>query len=572
VSASDALRHFWSGRGIRTKLLLAVLAGAVLPMTLLSLWLARGASRGGLSLLEGETRTAVAQLKADAESKWHYRRGDLLLLAQNEPVSEALAMHAAEPPPYLIDLWDRLDGQIRAATFLNADGSIAWELHREEVRAARSSGSESVVFAPLITARVPISDTSGAALGFVEAKLHPSAILADSTSGTAGAITGAIEDATGALLTARAAPMEMFTQDRFTLDDDPWVAARDTLSELGLTIAVAAPAAAYVAPFQQTARAGLLTLLATIALATLLTGYLTRRFTRSLTELALAADQVGAGRLDARVAVEGEDEIGRVSAAFNTMSENLKTTLQDLASAQALAAVGQYAAQMAHEVRNTLTSVRADLQRAQAGGMDDEGASALIGRALKNTARLNDVISGSLRVARTGTLPLTNTNVIHAIRSAAELVRHEFVERGRSIVIPEIADCPDCLIAGHMQTLEQLFVNLLLNAAQANGDATASVAMSDVEVVVSIRDNGCGMPESGRDRDSALFQTTKPNGTGLGLSIAGQIAKAHGGILQISSNGAGGTVALVRLPKSAAGPGGDRPSEVGERRTTYTRA
>jgi signal transduction histidine kinase len=109
---------------------------------------------------------------------------------------------------------------------------------------------------------------------------------------------------------------------------------------------------------------------------------------------------------------------------------------------------------------------------------------------------------------------------------------------------------PDVL--GDDVALEQLFMNLLLNAAQAaprGGHAAVNVLTSDSVINVRISDTGAGLPEQLRGSAPQPFRSSKRGGTGLGLSIATKIAEAHGGSLLILSGDEGGTTVIVTLPQ-----------------------
>ena len=137
------------------------------------------------------------------------------------------------------------------------------------------------------------------------------------------------------------------------------------------------------------------------------------------------------------------------------------------------------------------------------------------------------------------------------LRSFARAGDQAFEERGAVLHTPSQSE--PIHIKGDLGALEQLFLNLLLNAAQAldsGGVAHVTVAIEDSTVVVTIRDDGRGMPPDQLERVFEPLFTTRPGGggTGLGLTIARRIATAHGGDIRLASEPDRSTTVEVRLP------------------------
>src|SRR5262249_54159539 len=108
-------------------------------------------------------------------------------------------------------------------------------------------------------------------------------------------------------------------------------------------------------------------------------------------------------------------------------------------------------------------------------------------------------------------------------------------------------------VNGDAAALEELFTNLLLNAAQslgAGGRTRVSTGSDNGTVVVTVSDNGRGIAAEDLDRVLEPFYTTRPGGTGLGLPIARQLAVAHGGDLRVESAVGVGTTVTIRLPRA----------------------
>ncbi|MGD2124222.1 MAG: HAMP domain-containing sensor histidine kinase, partial [Gemmatimonadota bacterium] len=353
---------------------------------------------------------------------------------------------------------------------------------------------------------------------------------------------------------------ELFAQDRFTWAEETWVTVRDTLYEPPLQVVLAAPLGALGQPFETATQRGLMALLAVLGVAVFLATLATRRITRPLGELADGADTVAQGNLDVMVAEAGPDEVRRVAGAFNTMTENLRRTLQELSQRESLAAVGEFAASLAHEVRNPLTAISLDLRRAQKHVNEGGAAKELLEQALTEVKRLDASVTDALRLARSGLLSPARLDLRQPIEAALRAAEPAFQECGgelRPIALPE----EPVWVKGEPGALEQLFLNLLLNSANAlkpGGQAGIDIAQESRRIRISVRDTGRGIPAEEMDRIFEPFFSTSSEGTGLGLPIAQRIARAHGGELQLDSTPGEGTTAEVTLPAigSFPNPGG----------------
>jgi two-component system sensor histidine kinase AtoS len=306
-----------------------------------------------------------------------------------------------------------------------------------------------------------------------------------------------------------------------------------------------------VKPFERAAQLGLLALLAVAALVILLMTYLTTRLTSALEELVTATTAVAQGDLQRNVAARGDDEVARLADAFNAMTESLRRSLHDLSRQQALAVVGEYAATLSHEVRNALSAVRMDLQRVEEQEHDIAKSRALASRALENVRRLDLIVSGSLRVARQGQSAAQHVDIHSILKRAIESAEPTFA--GIGAILESRNGESAAWVDGDPGALEQLFLNLLVNAGQAlnsGGRARVEVEHINGSCVVTIHDSGMGIPADQLARVGEPFYTSKPSGTGLGLTIAKRIVEGHGGQLEIHSALGRGTTARVSIPLS----------------------
>lgn len=548
---------------IRTRFLLVVFFGAVVPLALIGVWLTRSVVRAGEELLHTELDHSLQKVADAISERWSYRSGDLALLAANDVAQRLLSsgvpsINAADSA-YLHQLFATLSQGIPSFEYRDPSGVLRWSTPVIPPDTTTTPGSRArpVAPGPTLTITLPVMTSPGsAALGTMIAHVSVASLMpADSALRLPNGAKLQIEQREPhADMLPAFAPDSLLALDRFTSDDQDWLGVHRALADPAVKLHLAAPLAAYVLPFERAAQTGLMTVAIVALLALLFTAFLITRLTRSLMQLAVAADAVAAGDLEHRVDAGGSDEVARVGAAFNSMIDNLRRILGELSKRQALAAVGEYAASLSHQVRNGLTAVRIDLQRAEEKTAPDAPERPLIARALENVKRLDDTVSTSLRAGRESRAPHRRIDIRPILRSVARSAEGAFAEHGATLgPAPELARA--AWLLGDAVALEQLFLNLLLNAAQAldrGGRADLSATVVGAELLVVVTDTGRGI--SAEDLEHVLdpFFSTKSDGTGLGLSIARQVAMVHGGSLRIESEIGRGTTVEVRLPLAAA--------------------
>jgi signal transduction histidine kinase len=385
----------------------------------------------------------------------------------------------------------------------------------------------------------------------LEAELAISLLLGDVGVRTSslGTVLAAFDPATEASLLPLPFDAGLLDAEGFSWGGDDWVTDRRVLTEPALVLVAAAPLSPLTAPFDAAARRGLLVLLAVAGLVIMTAVFLTGRMTHSLKRLAAAAEAVSRGDLNRRVEATGRDEIGRVARTFNTMTDSLRRTLRELADRQALAAVGEFAASLSHEVRNALTSIRLDLQVSGEQLPDDAAVKEPHQRALEEIRRLDETVTGALDLARSGHLKQVRLDLWAPLNAAVHAAGPEFAKRGACLDISEVGG--PIMVVGDPAALEQLFLNILLNAAQAldeGGEAAVIVEPGEKQVSIRIRDEGQGIPPEILDRVFEAFYSTRDGGTGLGLPIARRIVQAHGGQLRVHAAAGSGTEVEITLP------------------------
>ena len=267
-----------------------------------------------------------------------------------------------------------------------------------------------------------------------------------------------------------------------------------------------------------------------------------------------------------------ELEIGlqEVESHIATIVERLQQRELEVLHSEQLAAVGQLAAGLAHELRNPLMPMKMLVQNA----IDRDDGIGLTGEQLlvveEEISRLEHSIQDFLDFARPPKLEKSPLDVRLVVEQTVELISGR-AERQRVQILDDFPDTPVMVEADAAQ-LRQVMLNLLLNALDAmpdggHIDVTISSTRSphwrdQTEVdsqklwaLISIHDSGEGFAHEILDRLFEPFSSTKETGTGLGMSICRRIVEAHGGVITASNSPQGGAVIAVSLPPAAAGFG-----------------
>ncbi len=229
-----------------------------------------------------------------------------------------------------------------------------------------------------------------------------------------------------------------------------------------------------------------------------------------------------------------------------------------------LAALGRLAAGMAHEINNPLAfvslsteSLARRLEPLLDGSEASEEIRALLDNVARGTARVSSIVRDLKAFSRDGVDERAPVDLEQTLSSAVRMVQHEIAPRAR--LTRETQGMP--LVLGSAGKLEQVFVNLLMNAVQAlpegrTGHIVLRAFGDATHAHVEIRDDGVGIGPENLHRAFDPFFTTKPVGigTGLGLSICHGIVTAAGGTIRIESEPGRGTLVHVALPRAVASP------------------
>jgi len=547
----------WLRKSLQAKLLVAVIVCGLIPLAAVGVWLSTSAVRSGEFLLRTQLDSAVSRSAAVVRERWAVRKSDVLMLATSEPVRQTLRIPMTDSAPAYAR---RAFATMRGISFIEVrdlTNRVRWTLGEESVETQASPAERrgpALSSDASIPLRAPISDDADRRIGTVDARIRlDSLVRATPTIEATPTQFVAYRDRTsGALIAPNELPDEAFRGDRFDWNEHRWLGVRVSLDDPPMDVVAAAQLDPFLSPFARTARAGAAALALSAAVVVILMIVVTNRLTRSLGDLALAADQVSHGVLDARAHDTSQDEVGRVGRAFNAMLDNISRMMRELSQREAVAAMGELAATMAHQVRSPATAIRIDVQRAHDKLPADAPERALLARALGQLDRMERAVSASLKVARETRTEFANVDIHEPLDRAIAGVAREHLPRAVSVDTSALPSKP-VQIRGDAAALEQLFGNILTNAAQASpdgGQVRLSLEANGGPLLrLSVRDHGPGMTDEVRSRAGEPLFSTKPEGTGLGLTIARRIAAAHGGSVTIDSELGSGTMVTITLPR-----------------------
>jgi len=307
---------------------------------------------------------------------------------------------------------------------------------------------------------------------------------------------------------------------------------------------------------------------AALAIALALGGFFATRLTRPLAALARHADAIAAGSTDDPPPVRGPGEIGLLGERIDEMARRIaeRAALQAaLARGDRLASVGVMSAQVAHEINNPLTTVLGYamlLQEGKPPGHPDREALELIA---SEAERMKSIVGGLLEYARAHRKTARDLAASSAtatggcdpaavLRHVAALLEPQLRRTRAALAIDVTATAP---IAIEAHALQQVLVNLGQNAAQAMAEAkieggtiviAARPAPGGVATLITVTDEGPGVPPPDRARVFDPFFTTKDAGvgTGLGLAVCKHLVATAGGSIEVG-DGPGGRGAEFRV-------------------------
>jgi two-component system NtrC family sensor kinase len=303
----------------------------------------------------------------------------------------------------------------------------------------------------------------------------------------------------------------------------------------------------------------LIMMAALLVMSLFMARWVAARLARPVQMLAQGITRYADGETDIRCTQTRSDEIGVAGRAFNYLCETLEHTRGERDKAETavrqserLAAVGQMAAGIAHEINNPLMNIMslASLVEKSVGDINNPEVKQDLQTLREEGQRCARIVQGILKFARASEPSITSINLVAIMKDTLNLLKHRFDAAGLQVE----TDMPDELyIQGDADQLQQVLVNILLNAVHASpSDSLIQVCLRHdaTRASIEIRDQGDGIPAEELSRVFNPFYSTKPEGqgTGLGLSVSYGIIQKHRGAITIDSVVGQGTLVRIVLP------------------------
>ncbi len=301
-----------------------------------------------------------------------------------------------------------------------------------------------------------------------------------------------------------------------------------------------------------------------MAISALVAVWLSRRITRPLAELADRTAHIDLESLDIEFASDRQDEVGDLSRLLNQMTIRLRQGLEKLRAAEQRATLGEVARQVNHDIRNGLTPVRNVLRHlGEVAASDPDQLPEIF---LQRRENLEEGIGYLEQLAEryAQLAPVAQPEPCHLSQVIQE-VMDDLQPRDSAPSVVLVNRIPGTLpmLMADPVALRRIFTNLLRNALESltgtdgqitfDGTIAEDPDLEEPRILLSISDNGCGIPPENLDRIFQDFFTTRPTGTGLGLSNVRRLIGDLGGNIKVTSVLGRGTTFTISLPLAEPG-------------------
>jgi signal transduction histidine kinase len=246
------------------------------------------------------------------------------------------------------------------------------------------------------------------------------------------------------------------------------------------------------------------------------------------------------------IPVVGHDEIGELSNAFNEMVQKLGHAIDEQERLCRLAATGELAATLAHEIKNPLNAISGAavyIRKNYSGCLIEE----FTGVISDESARINKLTTTLLGFVKPMVQERASTDLNEIVRSIVSLLSEE--AKSNEITLTTQLDDNLPPVNCDLNQIKQILINLIINgfdAIEGRGEISISTCFQQNKILLAVKDNGMGIAFDKAEYVFNPFYTTKTRGTGLGLAISKKIAREHQGDLVLESvEGQGSKFTLI---------------------------
>jgi two-component system phosphate regulon sensor histidine kinase PhoR len=272
-----------------------------------------------------------------------------------------------------------------------------------------------------------------------------------------------------------------------------------------------------------------------------------------------AARSIAKGDFSKRVEIKTENELGALAKSLNQMADELQIQIESLKKLDKIRT--DFVANVSHELKTPLTSIKGFIETLEDGAIDDkENARRFLLIIKKHSERLNNIINDLLSLAEIetgkGGIEAGKLDMKYLLDEVVWGFGHVLSEKMQKLNVDYKGR--DFRISGNKDKIEQVLVNLIDNAIKytgKNGEIKVSLFEEKDSVMVTVEDNGIGIPKEHLDRIFERFyrvdkaRSRELGGTGLGLAIVKHIVMLHKGHIDIESEPGKGTKVTLVFPK-----------------------
>ena len=580
---------------LRARFLALFAALAVVPLVAVGVFDYIHSMRALETLIAEQVEPIVDRALSDLQERFFVSESNLLLLAQNVETQrlyearlsgddEAFTEARADVEPFMRQAWSVFRSSLAWVEYRDTAGTVLYRLP-DNVAAGRpafdGAGRPYDPSVMPVTRPIHVSDREVGTLraGIILEEILPREAL-ETTFGTAG-YSIVVDRARGLVVyhprhMYRNQPLAVLTgPDGWNVDpavleqatgrfvyrgsDTTRVTVFASLESPPWTVLASGATSEFASPFVRMRLINLILALVVALLVTVAFVLFSRRETRSLTALTVAAEQVGEGNFEPDLPPAGGGEVGTLTTAFGLMVDKVRTMLRQVESSRHMAAIGEFAAHVSHEIRNPLTSLKLNLQgleRDVKSGHHPSDSARPVEICLREIHRLDEVAAGVLNLGRPRSVEKEPCSVHSLLDDALDVMGAQLGEQ--NVTVERDFEGELDSLSGNAEALKAAFLNLLLNAAEAMPDGgklriATRGPMPRGGLEIRIADDGAGIPPEVREQVFRPFFSTKSGGTGLGLPLALRTFEEHGGKLTIAPEprAGRGTEFVIDLPLSS---------------------